>query len=254
MWHSGAPSNATKAALDSHAGSDRPKSTDAPRGARLVLYRARTQSSRIAAVSSHTTRWTVIRGAARGDSTNQAEFARHYGPVIRAYLGARWRQTPLIDEVDDAAQQVFLDCFKEDGALGRADPAREGGFGAFLYGVVRNVARGDRTDPGPRASERQPTSSVDLDAHRVRRGLVRERLRVRPRVGPPPCMRDAAELQLRARAGEGPRGRPPPPSCSTLRYGENLPIREIAREAGRSDADHAPPRVPPRRARSSSGR
>ena len=74
-------------------------------------------------MTSDSTRWTVIRRAARGVPEDQAEFVRRYGSVIRAYLGARWRQTPLFDEVDDAAQQVFIDCFKENGALQRADPA-----------------------------------------------------------------------------------------------------------------------------------
>ena len=45
-------------------------------------------------------------------------------------------------ELDDVVQEVFLACFKEDGPLSRADPERPGGFRAYLYGVVRNVARG----------------------------------------------------------------------------------------------------------------
>lgn len=87
------------------------------------------------------TRWTVILGAAAGQPREQELFARRYGSVVRAYLGARWRGAPLVSELDDAAQEVFVDCFKQDGALARVDPDHTGGFRAFLYGVVRNVAR-----------------------------------------------------------------------------------------------------------------
>ena len=43
-------------------------------------------------------------------------------------------------ELEDVVQEVFVTCFKEDGPLSRADPERPGGFRAYLYGVVRNVA------------------------------------------------------------------------------------------------------------------
>ncbi len=90
-------------------------------------------------MSSHSTRWTLIRDAAHGDLAARDAFAQRYGPVARAYLTARWGRHVLGSEIDDALQDVFVDCFKEQGALERADPAR-GGFRAFLYGVVRNVA------------------------------------------------------------------------------------------------------------------
>ena len=89
--------------------------------------------------ASDSTRWSLIAGAAEGRESDRAEFARHYAPVIRSYLRARWRHFPLAADVDDAAQEVFLDCFKDGGALTRADPERS--FRAFLYGVTRNVAR-----------------------------------------------------------------------------------------------------------------
>jgi len=87
------------------------------------------------------TRWSLIRGAADGRAPDREEFARRYAPVIRAYLGARWRGRNLMREIDDAAQEVFLDCFREGGAFSRVDPELGGGFRAFLYGVVRSVAR-----------------------------------------------------------------------------------------------------------------
>ena len=102
-----------------------PAQTDALRFKTAAAYNHRL-------VSSDSTRWTVIRRAAAGSAPDRAEFARRYGPVIRAYLGARWRQTPLFPEVDDAAQQVFVECFKENGVLGRVDAQRETGFRAYL--------------------------------------------------------------------------------------------------------------------------
>ena len=104
----------------------------------------------------------MIRGAAAGRSEDKEEFARRYLPVVRAYLGARWRDLPLLGEIDDAAQDVFLDCFKEHGALGRADPARPGGFRAYFYGVVRNVARRVEERRGQRR-EGQGPAEFDLD-------------------------------------------------------------------------------------------
>jgi RNA polymerase sigma factor (sigma-70 family) len=87
------------------------------------------------------TRWTIIRAAASGSIPDRDEFARRYASVIRAYLAARWRGRPLVNEIDDAAQDVFVECFRKDGPLRRADPDAPGGFRAYLWGIVRNVAR-----------------------------------------------------------------------------------------------------------------
>jgi len=126
-----------------------------------------------------------------------------------------------MDHVDDAAQQVFLDCFKQGGALDRADPDRQ--FRAFLYGVVRNVALMVERKRA-RTRERQTTSSLDLGAiasHEDSCATVFDREWALA------LMRDAAELQLDRARQRGPdavrRHR-----LLALRYGENLPIREIA--------------------------
>lgn len=83
--------------------------------------------------------WTLIRSAAAGESASREAFGRRYEAPIRAFLQARWRTTPLRNDVDDAVQDVFLACFKADGALVRAQAATKG-FRAFLFGVTRNVA------------------------------------------------------------------------------------------------------------------
>jgi RNA polymerase sigma-70 factor (ECF subfamily) len=85
--------------------------------------------------------WTAIQAAAEGSPSDRAAFARRYGPVARSYLMARWGSTPYRNELDDAIQEVFVECFKQGGALDQAERARPGGFRAFFYGVVRNVAR-----------------------------------------------------------------------------------------------------------------
>ena len=86
------------------------------------------------------TRWTMVLGAAARDPADQETFCRLYGPVIRAYLAARWH-LPVDDErVADVTQEVFVDLLKPGGALARVAPDRGQGFRAFLYGVARNAA------------------------------------------------------------------------------------------------------------------
>src|SRR5215831_5732627 len=85
--------------------------------------------------------WTVIRAAAAGSPADREELARRYLAVVRAYLAARWRGLNLRAELDDAVQEVFVECFRQGGALEAAGAGRVSSFRAFLYGVVRNVAR-----------------------------------------------------------------------------------------------------------------
>ncbi|MBK8974388.1 MAG: sigma-70 family RNA polymerase sigma factor [Planctomycetes bacterium] len=87
------------------------------------------------------TRWSIIHAAAEGDEGARGSFARWYGPAIRAYFAARWQRGPLGREIDDAAQDVFVDCFKQGGALMRANSRCPGGFRAYLHGIMRVVAR-----------------------------------------------------------------------------------------------------------------
>src|SRR5262245_7162653 len=82
--------------------------------------------------------WTVIVAAAAGSAGDRAEVARRYAPVVRTYLAARWRSSPCLHDLDDAVQEVFVECFKQGGVLDRAERGR--GFRPFLYGVVRHVA------------------------------------------------------------------------------------------------------------------
>ena len=85
--------------------------------------------------------WTVIRAAAAGSRDDRDELARRYLGVVRDYLSDRWRDSTLRKELDDAVQDVFLECFRQGGVLEAASGGRVPSFRAFLYGVVRNVAR-----------------------------------------------------------------------------------------------------------------
>ncbi len=65
--------------------------------------------------------WTLVEDAAGGRDGARDEFARLYLPVVKAYLGARWRGNVLRSDVDDAAQEVFVDLIKPNGALARVE-------------------------------------------------------------------------------------------------------------------------------------
>jgi len=90
--------------------------------------------------NAQTTCWTIIRAAAGGDDAARATFSRDYGGAVRKYLERRWSGRPIEAEVEDAAQEVFVECLKPRGVLERAD-AERGDFRGFLHGVTRNVAR-----------------------------------------------------------------------------------------------------------------
>src|SRR5262245_24445913 len=113
--------------------------------------------------SLDTTCWTLIEAARGGRREDREEFARRYQGPVEAYLRARWAGTRFLQEVDDAVQEFFLECFREGGFLDRVEKGGPGGFRAFLYGVVRNVAfRYEKR--GRRQKERQTPGGSDLNA------------------------------------------------------------------------------------------
>ncbi len=171
--------------------------------------------------------WTVIRGAAAGRHEDREEFARRYEPVVRAYLGARWANSPASAEIDDHVQEVFLECFRVGGVLARADSNQPGGFRAFLYGVIRIVALRAESRLSRNAG-RSPASTVDFaaipsDEMTLSRLFDREWATAQ--------VRAAAELhQERARMqGDEALRRV---EILRLRFSEGLPIRDIARRWG----------------------
>jgi RNA polymerase sigma factor (sigma-70 family) len=169
---------------------------------------------------NESTCWTVIEAAA-GCAAERTAFARHYDPVVRAYLSARWRKGPLRHDLDDAVQDVFVECFKQGGMLAHAERDRPGGFRAFLYGAVRNVAR--RLE-ARRDRDRQAAGDVDLDRFPADE---ESQARMFDRVWARSLLREAAQRQEEQarRAGVTALRRV---DLLRLRFHEGLPIRAIA--------------------------
>lgn len=175
--------------------------------------------------SRDSTCWTLVRGAAAGVPEDREDFVRRYAPVIRAYLGARWRLPSEHEEVADGSQEVFLQCFKAGGALERAEPGTSGGFRAFLYGIARNVAS---------ASERRRTRNRgELDDADVLPVVASEEATlsaVFDQAWARMIMREARELLERRTPEEGRAALGL--QALRLRYESALPSREISAKMG----------------------
>jgi len=172
----------------------------------------------------------MIVQAAEGSAPAREAFARQYLPVVTAYFRARWRGSRYVDAVDDATQEVFLDCFRDGGALERVVP-RGGSFRAYLYGVARYVALRQETKGG-RARERQAPDSGLLEgipADHPSLGRVFDRAWAERVVG-----------QARARHAEAAQGGGDAPrrrfELLRLRFEDGLPIRDIATKWGEDPA------------------
>jgi len=175
--------------------------------------------------------WTEVRAAAAGDAAGREAFAKRYSPVVRAYLGARWRGGALVEEIDDAHQEVFVELLKQGGGLERFQEGNGGGFRAFLFAVVRNVALrferkraealarspdgrlGEDPELAARASDETPLSRVFDRAWA--RATLEEAYRLQTNRG-----REAGAEALRR------------VDLLRLRFQEDLPIREIAAHWG----------------------
>ncbi len=165
----------------------------------------------------------MIRAAAGGEQHELNVFAARYEPVIRAYLAARWSGSPLIQDVDDAAQEVFVECCRAGGGLERVEPDRPGGFRAFLYGIARNVAlRAESRQGGRRERQAPPDAELDQRADADARFS-----QIFDRAWAKSIMREAAVRQAERATGEGAEAQRRV-EILRLRFQENLPIREIA--------------------------
>ncbi|MCG8409205.1 MAG: sigma-70 family RNA polymerase sigma factor [Phycisphaerales bacterium] len=174
---------------------------------------------------SESTCWTLIDGAAAGRSEDRSSFAKCYEPVARAYLAARWRQTPSRNELDDAIQEVFVECFRQGGVLDRVNPDRPGGFRAFFYGVLRNVALRIETRRSRRKKHEADSDSAiqQVEAAEDRCSQVFDRAWAKG------IMRQAADRQSERAQQEGPDALRRV-ELLRLRFHDNLPIREIAEQ------------------------
>lgn len=183
------------------------------------------------------THWTEIQAAGRGDAEARTAFADRYQALVRAYLGARWRGSRMMADLEDATQDVFLDCLRAGGPLGRVDRGRKVRFRSFLFGVVRKVAQrheerayaarrlGDSIPGGVGGAVSATASSVGLAAVETRvesASLAFDRAWARAvlvrAVARQRALADAAGAAARERV-----------ELLRMRLDENLPIREIAR-------------------------
>jgi DNA-directed RNA polymerase specialized sigma24 family protein len=167
--------------------------------------------------TSESTCWTMIRAAAAGSAPDREELARRYLAIVRSYLAARWRGTALREELDDATQNVFVEFYRHGGVLDAAGSGRVPGFRAFLYGVIRNVARRFESRP-VRAAEPLPEIATD-DASQSR---------LFDRTWAQAIMAEAGRLQTKLAEERGAEA-VQRVELLRLRFEENLPIREIAR-------------------------
>lgn len=178
-----------------------------------------------------TTCWSLIRRASTGEDEGRRLFVGRYEPFFRALLAARWRGSRRVIEIDDALQDVFVECFRSGGVLSRAGSDRVPGFRAFLVGVVRNIARRIEGRRAPLAfSDATPddastfapdgfAAAIDPPSRDVERAWARA------------LIGEARDL-LEARGREADMGARRRVALLELRFQENLPIREIARRWG----------------------
>jgi RNA polymerase sigma factor (sigma-70 family) len=176
--------------------------------------------------------WTLIQAAAAGSRSDREQLALRYSPVVRAYLGARWRASPLLGELDDAVQEVFVECFRAGGILDRVEANRPGGFRAFLYGVLRNIALRFESSRA-QGRERVAPSAVDLASLEESDPTLSH---VFDRAWAAALLREAGDRNAaRARtAGDAAMRRI---ELLRLRFQDDLPIREIARLWGADAAE-----------------
>src|SRR5262249_6978888 len=151
--------------------------------------------------------------------------AHRYLGVVRAYLAARWRGSDLRVDLDDAVQEVFVECFRQDGVLDAAGAGRVPSFRAFLYGVVRNVARRFESRAVGAAG---PLPEIPASEESLSRLFERSWAQA--------IMTEAAQLQRRQAAARGPEA-VQRIELLRLRFEENLPVRTIAERWGVSAAE-----------------
>lgn len=170
-----------------------------------------------------TTSWRVIRNAASGDGTARGEFVTRYDRAARLYFASRWKGTVLGQEIEDAVQQVFVECFRHQGVLERAQPGRASGFRAYFHGVLRHIAQRFEADPARRRQAAATSSFVRQGPREGEDGLSR----IFDRAWAVAMVREAGALMERRARQEDDAGQRRV-KLLRMRFEEGLPIREIA--------------------------
>ena len=166
----------------------------------------------------------LLRDAAAGGEEPRAEFVKRYEPVVRAYLAARWRGSWLLQELDDAAQEIFIECLRGGGLLDRARADRPGGFRAFLYGAGGMSRCGSSATSHDRPSASRPAASISKQSRVVR---IRSHA---SSTAPGPRLLSARRPSVSRRWPRKAARRPSGASSSSGSGStKGMPIREIAR-------------------------
>jgi RNA polymerase sigma factor (sigma-70 family) len=167
----------------------------------------------------------LVAAAADGGVTAREEFARRYAPVVRSYLETRWRGAVDVSQLDDAVQEVFVDCFRRGGALARVDRDRLRRFRAYLYGVTRTVARRIERERHVRRRHLPRGESVVAVAASADESLAR----VFDRAWATALLRRAARRHEERATDDRARRRV---ELLRLRFADGMPIRDIATRWG----------------------
>lgn len=162
------------------------------------------------------TSWTLIHAAADGSATALDHFAKRYERIVRSCLVTRWRNSWRIGMLDDAVQEVFVECIRPGGALSKASSNFPGGFRAYLFGVTRNVMRRYESKPLP-----GPEIVQDIIADEATVGGIFDREYARS------IVKEASEHQRETAKIKGEEFLQRV-ELLHLRFYEGLPIREIA--------------------------
>lgn len=169
--------------------------------------------------------WTMVREAADGVPDSRDIFAWRYEPIVRAYLGARWRCSHHTEDLDDAIQEVFLECFREGGALDKVSGTEAGRFRTFLFAVTRNVARRVEERRARNRAKIGPQDPQDLDVPGADESLGA----LFDRSWAVSLVQQARDL-LESRARESGDRAVKRARLLRMRFNEGKPIRQIAKE------------------------
>lgn len=161
--------------------------------------------------------WTLIRSAANGSAFAINQFAMRYEPILRKSLRHRWTNSKCSRYIDDAIQEIFIECIRPGGVLEKAKSEYPGGFRAFLYGVTRNVMLRIESRPDWQSIQEQDPA---VDESSLGKVFDREFARA--------VMKEASLLQFQTAELQG--------SAALrrvellrARFHDDLPIREIAK-------------------------
>jgi len=160
--------------------------------------------------------WTLLREVVAGDAAARERFARSYEPVARSYLAARWRSSTRLPQLDDAVQDLFVECFRTGGILAKVDERHPGGFRAYFFGALRNIARRHESerrlpDSLPAEVEADDTTLAAAFDKAWAKALLKEAARVQAETAERVGERALRRIEL-----------------LRLRFQEGLPIRAIA--------------------------